>query len=360
MRTSMSLKQAGNDISKQKTQYSAIINLSKIKYKDGVICKDSCNGNPGYGLWCIDTTKQTTTASNDVNVVDKQNMKLTFKNSINEVLSEYDVPNKDVIVESMDTMLINELKVRCEELQCKLADALFKVYDRETRCANAENMRREYEKLVNDNIEQKKMLMSRNSQLENHVTNLSNALCNAKKEINRLNSIIGGARRDVDVAKAECERVVNEEKEKQKQLMMRITRLEKDMEYLTMSQHDKKGIVGGQVKLIGYSGSGSGGSMQKYEYQIKCMNEYILELQMEIRKLKEKVKTMEDDKKTLKEIIKYKDKKNNYQQQSIDKLYTVIEAKDKDMKWNRNITHNNNNNNKSTVNYPYYSSTIPN
>ena len=139
---------------------------------------------------------------------------------------------------------------------------------------------------------------------------------------------------------------------------MRITRLEKDMEYLTMSQHDKKGIVGGQVKLIGYSGSGSGGSMQKYEYQIKCMNEYILELQMEIRKLKEKVKTMEDDKKTLKEIIKYKDKKNNYQQQSIDKLYTVIEAKDKDMKWNRNITHNNNN--KSKVDYPYYSSTIPN
>ena len=95
-------------------------------------------------------------------------MKLTFKNSINEVLSEYDVPNKDVIVESMDTMLINELKVRCEELQRKLADALSKVYDRETRCANAENMRREYEKLVNDNIEQKKMLMSRNSQLENH------------------------------------------------------------------------------------------------------------------------------------------------------------------------------------------------
>jgi hypothetical protein len=70
---------------------------------------------------------------------------------------------------------------------------------------------------------------------------------------------------------------------------------------------------------------------------------------------------MEDDKKTLKEIIKYKDKKNNYQQQSIDKLYTVIEAKDKDMKWNRNITHNNNNNNnKSKVEYHYYSATIPN
>ena len=358
MRTSMSLKQAGNDISKQKTQYSAVINLSKIKYKDGTICKDSCNGNPGYGLWCIDTTKQPTTTNSDVNVVDKQNMKLTFKNSINEVLSEYDVPNKDVIVESMDTMLINELKVRCEELQRKLGDALSKVYNREMRCANAENMRREYEKLVNDNIEQKKMLMSRNNQLENHVTNLSNALCNAKKEINRLNSVISNAKREVDVVKTECERVVNEEKEKQKQLMMRITRLEKDMEYLTMSKQDRKGIVGGTMKLGGYNGGGcgSGGSLQKYEYQIKCMNEYILELQMEIRKLKEKVKTMEDDKKTLKEIIKYKDKKNNYQQQSIDKLYTVIEAKDKDMKWNRNITHNN----KAKVDYPYYSATIPN
>jgi hypothetical protein len=48
---------------------------------------------------------------------------------------------------------------------------------------------------------------------------------------------------------------------------------------------------------------------------------------------------MEDDKKTLKEIIKYKDKKNTYQQQSIDKLYSAIELKDKDAKWNKQHNH---------------------
>ena len=346
MRTSMSLKHAGNDISKQKTHYSSI-NLSKIKYKDGTICKDSCNGNPGFGLWCIDTTTKTT-ASDEVNAVGKKNFKLTFKNSINEVLSEYDVPNKEAIVESMDTMLINELKVRCDDLERQLADALCKFYDRENRCINAENMQKEYERLVNENIEQKKVLMSRNSQLENHIANLSNALCNAQREVNRLSSIIGGAKKEVDVAKAEYERVINEEKEKQVQLKMRITKLEKDIERITLSNQYKRGIVGNgtngdnQMKLFSFSGgngvggSGNGnGCVQKYEYQIKSMNDYILDLQIEIKNLKEKVRTMEEDKKTLKEIIKYKDKKNNYQQQSIDKLYTAIEAKDKDTKWNK-------------------------
>ena len=346
----MSLKRAGNDISKQNTNYSSI-NLAKIKYRDGTICKDSCNSNPGFGLWCIDTNASKTTASDETNAVGKHNgFKTTFKNSINEVLSEYDVPDREAIVDSMDTVLINELKVRCDGLERQLAEALSKFYDRENRCVNAENMRKEYERLVNENIEQKKALLSRNSQLENHIANLSNALGNAQKEINRLNSIIGGAKREVDVAKEECERVINEEKEKQVQLKTRITKLEKEIERITLSRQYKRGNMGNangggdQMKLFSCSNSGSGGNgnsgngcVQKYEYQIQSMNDYILDLQIEIKNLKEKVKAMEDDKKTLKEIIKYKDKKNTYQQQSIDKLYTAIEAKDKDTKWSKHI-----------------------
>ena len=352
----MSLKHAGSDISKQRTKSNSItsnfssINLSKIKYKDGTICKDSCNSNPGFGLWCIDTAANKTTVSEEMSVVGKHNfnsnLKTTFKSSIAKVLSEYDVPDREAIVESMDTMLISELKVRCDDLERQLADALCKFYDRENRCINAENMQKEYEQLVNENIEQKKALMSRNSQLENHIANLTNALGNAQKEINRLNSIIGGAKREVDVAKEECDRVINEEKEKQVQLKTRITKLEKEIERITLSHQYKRGIVGNanngdnQMKLFSYSGNGgSGGSsngcVQKYEYQIKSMTDYILDLQIEIRNLKEKVKTMEEDKKTLKEIIKHKDKKNTYQQQSIDKLHTAIEAKEKDTKWNK-------------------------
>ena len=354
MRTSLSLKHAGSDISKQKTKSScnihsnySSINLSKIKYKDGTICKDSCNSNPGFGLWCIDTNANKTTTSDEMNMLNKQHFKSTFKSSINKVLSEYDVPNKDAIIESMDTMLINELKVRCDNLERQLSDALCNFYDRENRCINAENMQKEYERLVNENIEQKKELLSRNSQLENHIANLTNALGNAQKEINRLNSIIGGAKKEVDVAKEECERVINEEKEKQVQLKARITKLEKDIERITLSQQYKRGMVGNgsngdnQVKLFNYgssvmgSNSGNGCNNQKYEYQIKSMNDYILDLQIEIRNLKVKVKSMEDDKKTLKEIIKYKDKKNTYQQQSIDKLCTAIELQEKDSKWNK-------------------------
>lgn len=360
MRTSLSLKHAGSDISKQRTKstsnihtnYSSI-NLSKIKYKDGTILKDSCNSNPGFGLWCIDTSANKLTATDELNIINKPNIKPTFKSTITKVLSEYDVSNRDALIESMDTMMINELKVRCEDLERQLSTALCNFYDRENRCINAENMQREYERLVNENIEQKKELLSRVNQLENHVANLTNALGNAQKEINRLNSIMGGARKEVDVAKEECERTINEEKEKQVQLKARITKLEKDIERITLSQQYKRGMIGNgsnndnQMKLFSYSGGVSGngngnggnGYMQKYEYQIKSMNDYILDLQIEIRNLKVKIKTMEDDKKTLKEIIKYKNKKNTYQQQSIDKLYSAIELKDKDAKWNKQHNH---------------------
>ena len=112
MKTSMNLKTAGTDIvrnpskpsvyhtkenSKVYTSHNqsmlsdhSTVNLSKIQYKNGTILKDASNPNPGFGLWCINTGSEHT----------------QMKNAIKEALSEYDFPEKDEVVDTMDKLLM--------------------------------------------------------------------------------------------------------------------------------------------------------------------------------------------------------------------------------------------------------------
>ena len=76
---------------------------------------------------------------------------------------------------------------------------------------------------------------------------------------------------------------------------------------------------------------------RKMEYQVKTMSDLVLNLQIEISNLKKKIITLEDDKNTLKEIIKFKDKKNKYQKQNIDNLCSVMEEKDREHQWTKNL-----------------------
>ena len=76
---------------------------------------------------------------------------------------------------------------------------------------------------------------------------------------------------------------------------------------------------------------------RKMEYQVKTMSDLVLNLQIEISNLKKKIITLEDDKNTLKEIIKFKDKKNKYQKQNIDNLCSVMEEKDREHQWTKHL-----------------------
>lgn len=345
MRTSTNLKTAGSDIVNYPTKPSKIqskenskayttqnqsfrsekstVNLSKIQYKNGVILKDASNPNPGFGLWCIDIGTE------------KDSI---MKNQIKEVLSEYDFPNKDEFVDTMDKLLIEKLKDKCNDLEKQLANALSGFYERENKCINAERMQKEYEEIVKENINQKKLLVAQKKQLEDHVGNLTVALGNAHKEISRLNQVIKDNQLYVDQINKENEEKIKEEKKKQEDLKKQMYLLERQIENLNMrnmpSQETKKiinPIFNVQNKAIDSS------NVKKMEYQLKTMSDLVLNLQIEISNLKKKIKTLEEDKNTLKEIIKFKDKKNHFQKQNIDNLFMVMEEKNRKEQWNKHL-----------------------
>ena len=347
MRTSTNLKTAGSDIVNCPTKSSKVqskenskayttqnqsfrsekstVNLSKIQYKNGVILKDASNPNPGFGLWCIDIG------------TDKDSI---MKNQIKEVLSEYDFPNKDEFVDTMDKILIEKLKDKCNDLEKQLANALSGFYERENKCINAERMQKEYEEIVNENINQKKILMAQKKQLEDHVGNLTVALGNAHKEISRLNQVIKDNQLYIDQINKENEEKIKEEKKKQEDLKKQMYLLEQQLEEIhknTESDKEKnnKKIINPNFKVK--SSNTESSIARKMEYQVKTMSDLVLNLQIEISNLKKKIITLEDDKNTLKEIIKFKDKKNKYQKQNIDNLCSVMEEKDREHQWTKHL-----------------------
>ena len=346
MKTSMNLKTAGTDIvrnpskpsvyhtkenSKVYTSHNqsmlsdhSTVNLSKIQYKNGTILKDASNPNPGFGLWCINTGSEHT----------------QMKNAIKEALSEYDFPEKDEVVDTMDKLLIDKLKFKCNDLENKYADALSKYYEKENQCLNMERMQKEYEEIVNDNIEQRKMLQAQNKQYEEYIGNLTIALGNAHKEIARLNQVINDNQKYVQKINEENEEKIKVEIRKQDDLKKQMYLLEQQLEEIhknTESDKEKnnKKIINPNFKVK--SSNTESSIARKMEYQVKTMSDLVLNLQIEISNLKKKIITLEDDKNTLKEIIKFKDKKNKYQKQNIDNLCSVMEEKDREHQWTKHL-----------------------
>ena len=346
MKTSMNLKTAGTDIvrnpskpsvyhtkenSKVYTSHNqsmlsdhSTVNLSKIQYKNGTILKDASNPNPGFGLWCINTGSEHT----------------QMKNAIKEALSEYDFPEKDEVVDTMDKLLIDKLKFKCNDLEKKYADTLSKYYEKENQCLNMERMQKEYEEIVNDNIEQRKMLQAQNKQYEEYIGNLTIALGNAHKEIARLNQVINDNQKYVQKINEENEEKIKVEIRKQDDLKKQMYLLEQQLEEIhknTESDKEKnnKKIINPNFKVK--SSNTESSIARKMEYQVKTMSDLVLNLQIEISNLKKKIITLEDDKNTLKEIIKFKDKKNKYQKQNIDNLCSVMEEKDREHQWTKHL-----------------------
>ena len=201
-------------------------------------------------------------------------------------------------------------------------------------------MQKEYEEIVNDNIEQRKMLQAQNKQYEEYIGNLTIALGNAHKEIARLNQVINDNQKYVQKINEENEEKIKVEIRKQDDLKKQMYLLEQQLEEIhknTESDKEKnnKKIINPNFKVK--SSNTESSIARKMEYQVKTMSDLVLNLQIEISNLKKKIITLEDDKNTLKEIIKFKDKKNKYQKQNIDNLCSVMEEKDREHQWTKHL-----------------------
>ena len=292
------------------SQKTTTLNLSKIQYKDGFILKDASNSNPGFGLWSIKNEK----------------------NQPKTIIEENTIQNYDESVNSTDKKLIEELKFKCNDLEKKLQNALYQYYEKENYVRNSERMKEEFEELIHKNIEEKNFLVKENKNLEISLTHYSNALSNAKNEIERLNKIIIEQKKYILNKKEKFNEVINNEKKLQEELKNNIKILENKINEMEKNNNNfklhKKKFK--RINLFGnfvndFDDNENEDSENKIQFQINKMKKIILDGQIEILELKNKLKKLENDKNTMKDIINFKNKKNDFQKNNLINLYQIIE-----------------------------------
>ncbi|MCQ2817216.1 MAG: hypothetical protein MJ252_08130 [archaeon] len=306
-----------NDYSALKSEKSkSSIDLSKVQYKNGTICKDASNPNPGYGLWCIN--------------ISPPKEESIFGEGANSTMERM-LSTNDHLIDEVNKSLIDKLKFRCDELEKQLATALTNYYERQNKCLNSEKMIEEYEELVNEYIQKNQDLTLENQKLMGNISNLTNALSNAQNEITRLNKIIAGNQDYVKQLNIEFEKKMMDEKRIQESLEKSIKKMEEQIDFLVMKQEDKNSKKSKRYSIANSAAPGTG----KMEFQMRSLQDINLELSLENKSLKEKLNSLMRDKYALKDIIKFKDKKNNYQQQNIESLFSIMEEKDRNEQWNK-------------------------
>ena len=239
----------------------------------------------------------------------------------------------------IDRKLIDELNQRCKILEKKLEGALKIYYQKEQIYINSEKIKKEYEDLLNQKSKDKTLLLAQKQNLENDVSNLTIALSNAKKEIIRLNEIRKNNAEKYNTIKEDLDKKLEEKKKSHISYESTITFLENQFYELT-GENEK--IVENNKKLgkiLNDEKNEENVNLKKENHKlyfdIDRLKKIIKESQDEIVFLKKKIKEKTDNKFIMREIIKYKDKKNNFQDMNIKNLIKTVEEKNRGASWEK-------------------------
>ena len=239
----------------------------------------------------------------------------------------------------IDRRLIDELNQRCKILEKKLEGALKIYYQKEQIYINSEKIKKEYEDLLNQKSKDKTLLLAQKQNLENDVSNLTIALSNAKKEIIRLNEIKKNNIEKYNTIKEDLDTKLEEKKKNHISYESTITFLENQF-YELIGENEK--IVENNKKLgqiINDEKNEENVKLKKENHKlyfdIDRLKKIIKESQDEIVFLKKKIKEKTDNKFTMREIIKFKDKKNSFQDMNIKNLIKTVEEKNRGASWEK-------------------------
>lgn len=220
------------------TKKSTYYNLSKLNYKDGVILKDAANSNPGYGLWSIKLSGENkflkkveeedhSNESYNSNIYSNRlfnnvnNIKLK-DNSITDIGIDISIDNSNVYEDEVDQIIIKKLTKRSNQLEKRYKKILNKFYEKDNLCINLEKLKKEYEILVNESIQEKNEMRNRCERLDNNNQALINSLSNTRKEIERLINVIKEDQIKMRETIEEYNKKLVEEENKRKKIISRI------------------------------------------------------------------------------------------------------------------------------------------
>ena len=324
----------------KKTSY---LNISKLNYKDGVILKDASNSNPGFGLWSIKLTqslKNLTPKKEEKISTLKYNNDRKLNIEIKEEAS--DLQDNDINIfdtlenleeDQVEKMMISKLTKRSKKLEKRYQELIINYYDKENNYLSLEKARKEYEKLINDSIKEKKEAETNLNNLDNNNQALIVSISSSRKEIERLIDVIKESQLNMKKQLEEYNNILLNEEEKRKKIINSIRSIEKQINIFREKIEENEGKFSND-NYKNQNNINNRKLNEEIDIKINKKKEYIIQLQKQLEELKIIDQTKQKEKNELLLKIKEKndDKKNNIKIR--DKIFKQLETQERNNKWN--------------------------
>jgi hypothetical protein len=324
----------------KKTSY---LNISKLNYKDGVILKDASNSNPGFGLWSIKLTqslKNSTPKKEEKISTLKYNNDRKLNIEIKEEASDFqdnDINIFDTLEnleeDQVEKMMISKLTKRNKKLEKRYQELIINYYDKENNYLSLEKARKEYEKLINDSIKEKKEAETNLNNLDNNNQALIVSISSSRKEIERLIDVIKESQLNMKKQLEEYNNILLNEEEKRKKIINSIRSIEKQINIFREKIEENEGKFSND-NYKNQNNITNRKLNEEIDIKINKKKEYIIQLQKQLEELKIIDQTKQKEKNELLLKIKEKndDKKNNIKIR--DKIFKQLETQERNNKWN--------------------------
>ena len=324
----------------KKTSY---LNISKLNYKDGVILKDASNSNPGFGLWSIKLTqslKNSTPKKEEKISTLKYNNDRKLNIEIKEEASDFqdnDINIFDTLEnleeDQVEKMMISKLTKRNKKLEKRYQELIINYYDKENNYLSLEKARKEYEKLINDSIKEKKEAETNLNNLDNNNQALIVSISSSRKEIERLIDVIKESQLNMKKQLEEYNNILLNEEEKRKKIINSIRSIEKQINIFREKIEENEGKFSND-NFKNQNNITNRKLNEEIDIKINKKKEYIIQLQKQLEELKIIDQTKQKEKIELLQKIKEKndDKKNNIKIR--DKIFKQLETQERNNKWN--------------------------
>ena len=375
------------------TKKGNALDLSKIMYNDGVILTDAVNSNPGFGLWAIkgsshnetDRTINTTTnnrtktnktlssnrllinenkvkndnINNRYNLTRRTNKQTTnnistinntsvSKNTgTNNKINSLNISNETAKQEK-NKKIIDLLTMKCNDLEQKCINMISNYTQKENLCKDALKVKNEFEKILKENIEETKSIKEEYKRISQDNAKLKNVFKNTKNEVDRLLNVMKSDKNIINNIKEEFENRLRNEEIERERLNNILDKNEKYIETLGREKEKTNEIINKRnptkkrnstiINIITNKNSS-----KKEDFEIDNLNNIILELEIKISNLKKKIVKSDEENEQLRNILRFKEQKDEIEKNNFTNLYNLLEYQNKNRQNELNTINEQNN-----------------
>ena len=276
----------------------------------------------------INTDKSLNNINNDIslNNSNTNNIKINETNYNNNEINESNNKNKK---------FIEQLTMKCNDLEQKYLNIMTNYKEKEYLCQNSIKIKNEYEKMLQDNIEDAKSIKEEYQKIFLENSKLKNVFKNTKNHLDHLLNVMRTDNNSIKKIREEFENRLKKEENERTRLINILNINKKEIELLRKSAYgieDNKNENGNIISNYNNNSKKRNNininiknSSQKKDFEIENLNDIILELEIKISSLKKKIARTDEENDKLRHILRFKDYKGEIDINNINNLNNLLD-----------------------------------